>query len=324
MRSPGRVRAAAGLSIALGATLALVPAAAGFHRACHAASPVSERVLLRPKPTTSFSRDALNPDVVRYRGRYMMFFSGNSASNDTGDWRTGVAVAKHPLGPFRVDSEMRRGFFNGGTTKRGGRLLQAASLPGDFLGHDRTPRLWSSTDGTRWRFASRIPAPAGPSWRYLTSDLFLRDGRRALHAYFAGRPGPGGADLGTARLQGGRWMGFRRILTRRPGAWDGLDLGEPAVFRAGGRTYMLYVGLAETGEPRQIGLARRTRKGWRRCGNRPFISAGKKWYSLNAIDPAAIVAGDRLYVYFAGGDRASLGADMNGTIGVRIYRLPRR
>ena len=84
---------------------------------------------------------------------------------------------------------------------------------------------------------------------------------------------------------------------------------------------MLYGGLAEDGKPRQIGVAVQTSDGWRRCGAGPLIPAGDGWYSQNAIDPEPLVVGNRLYVYFAGGTRASLGGNMNGTIGVRTYLL---
>jgi hypothetical protein len=87
---------------------------------------------------------------------------------------------------------------------------------------------------------------------------------------------------------------------------------------------MLYGGLGGHGEPRHIGLARLTRKGWRRCGREPFISAGRRWYVRNAIDPEPQIVGDKLFVYFGGGVFPSLGGDMRGTIGLRVYRLPER
>jgi hypothetical protein len=84
---------------------------------------------------------------------------------------------------------------------------------------------------------------------------------------------------------------------------------------------MLYGGLTADGQPRQIGIAVRTGGRWRRCGDAPLVAAGGPWYGQNAIDPEPLVAGDRLYIYFAGGARVGLGGDLAGTIGVRIYRL---
>ncbi len=108
---------------------------------------------------------------------------------------------------------------------------------------------------------------------------------------------------------------------RAPGWWDGLDLGEPSTFEAFGHRYMLYGGLRFSGEPRQIGLAVLVDGRWRRCGDEPMIAAGGEWYSHNAIDPEPQVSGGALYVYFGGGRRAGLGGNLDGTIGVRAYRL---
>jgi hypothetical protein len=40
-------------------------------------------------------------------------------------------------------------------------------------------------------------------------------------------------------------------------------------------------------------------------------------------DPALLIEGGRLYVYFAGGRRAGIAADIGVTVGVRVCRLPR-
>jgi hypothetical protein len=182
------------------------------------------------------------------------------------------------------------------------------------IGRSRDSRTWQ-------RFAS-LPAGGPGEWNYFPSDIGLQPLDGGFRAYFAGRAGRGGADLGAVDYRGGRWMSSpQQILTRVEGAWDGRDLGEPSVFEANGREYMVYGGLAADGQPRQIGIAVRDRGQWRRCGDRPFIAAGSAWYSQNAIDPEAEVVGDRLYVYFAGGARPSLGGNMSGTIGVRVYRL---
>jgi hypothetical protein len=65
-----------------------------------------------------------------------------------------------------------------------------------------------------------------------------------------------------------------------------------------------------------------TKRGWQRVGNRPLIAAGgPAWKAENAIDPSPLVVGNRLYVYYAGGRRSSLGGNMTGTIGARIFDL---
>jgi hypothetical protein len=283
--------------------------------ACGIGRLIGERVLLRPKAATFYAEDALNPDVVRYRGRYLMFFSGNPVQSANGDWRTGVAIAKRPLGPFRVDRRLKGRFLNGGTTVSGGRLLQATSALDRKL-----PALLTSRDGVNWRRFGAFPEGSG--WHTGQADFFLDQRQDWLDAYFLARPA--GAQfygsIAKARYRNGRWYGFNRIIAPSPKL---IDLGEPAVFRAGGSTYLLYVGLKPTGGPRNIYLAKQEGHKWVSCGSQPFIAAKRSWYEQNAIDPTPLVRGNRLYVYFGGGVVPSIGAGMNGTIGVRIYRLRR-
>jgi hypothetical protein len=285
---------------------------------CNFGKPIAERVVLRPKPGAFYSVDVLNPDVVTHQGRYFLFFSGNSSHTAGGDWHTGLAVANRPSGPFEVDSRVRETFYNGGTIIDGERFFLGANVPAG-----RSPAFFASDNGRRWRTRRIMPSPSDPSWRFFQSDLYLDPRHRRVDVYFAGRPGATGADIGVAHYRRGRWWGFQRVLDRPPGEWDSLDLGEPAVFHVRGRTFMLYGGLGGQGEPRHIGLARLTRKGWRRCGRKPFISAGRGWYRRNAIDPEPLVIGSRLYVYFGGGLISSLGGNMTGVIGLRVYRVPR-
>ena len=262
--------------------------------------------------------DALNPDVVRRGSSYYMFFSGNSARTDVGQWRTGFAVGKAPEGPFEVDPRAAAPQLNGGTIVQGGAFVQGYDRRGK-----RVPLFGRSQDGRTWRRFAALPAGGPGEWNYFPSDPALQPLAGGFRAYFAGRPGRSGADIGAVDFRDGRWASSpRQLLTRVEGTWDGRDLGQPSVFEANGREYMLYGGLAADGQPRQIGVAVRDKGRWRRCGDRPFIAAGKEpWYSQNAIDPEAEVAGDRLYVYFGGGARPSLGGNMAGTIGVRVYRL---
>jgi hypothetical protein len=279
---------------------------------------VAERVLLAPQPNTFYSVDVLNPDVIRWRGRFWMFFSGNSEQSERGDWRTGVAVSRSPLGPFGVFQGMAAPFLNGGTRVFGNTLAQVAT-PSDFS----QPVMYRSRNLRSWRASAPMPAPRLGTWNALQSDPYYDPSGRV---YFAGRPGPSGADIGSRSYLGnGRW-GKARLELRRgtPGAWDGLDLGEPAIVRVRGQAYMLYAAQSVAGGPRQVGLASLTSNGWRRIGPSPLIrSGGAAWHSQNAIDPSPLVVGEKLYIYFGGGKTTSQGGNMNGTIGVRIYRLPR-
>jgi hypothetical protein len=294
-----------------------LPASAAARRdPCAFGPPLEQSVVLRPRAGTFYAADALNPDVVRFRGRYLLYFSGNRSAADPdrpASWHTGVAVAARPRGPFRVVARVRLPFLNGGTIVDGRRLLQAAS---ENL--RSAPVVYSSRDGMRWDPLVQLPQPSGANWRRLESDFSLVRRRGGFDAYFAGRMGRG-ADIGVAHYRGGKWTGFRRLLRRVVGAWDGFDLGEPAFFRAHGHSYLLYVGMPAEGKPRQIGLAYLSGHRWRRCGQ-PFIRVAPA-YPGNAIDPEPFIVGDRLYVFFGGGSSPSITGGMRGRILLRTYRL---
>ena len=166
------------------------------------------------------------------------------------------------------------------------------------------------------RPVDRTPSENLPPWRTAVSDGFLEpSGRRA---YFVGRSGQTGADIGTVLVDG--WRRFRKVVTRGPaGSWDAEDLGEPATFRSRGRTLMLYGGMPARGRPRIIGMARKTPDGWRKCG--PVLDVSPR-YPGNAIDPFPLVHRGRLYVFFGGGQVPSEDGAMRGAICVREYPLP--
>ena len=268
--------------------------------ACELGPVLSERVLLRPAPHTFYARDALNPDVVRVGRRYLLYFSGNDQASDAGRWRTGLAVAASPLGPFRVEHGLSLPFLNGGTVYDGRRFYQGASGSTSLR-----PALYRSPDGRRWHRLDVVPEPPPPAWDRLRSDLYLVRRPLGLDIYYAGRPGPSGADLGRLRYRSGRFRGGGElVLEREPGAWDGLDLGEPALFRARGRTYIVYAAQGDQIPARRIGLAYLSGGRFRRCPS-PLVELSQR-YPQNAIDPEPLVEGGRLYLYFGGGTRPSL------------------
>lgn len=296
----------------LGVVAWLALAAGARADVCSLGRAVDERVLIRPRAGSFYSVDALNPDVLRFRGRWLMFFSGNDTHTYAGDWHTGLASARRLARSWRVDRRVRLPWLNGGSAVRGGRVFMLAT--------PRTapnrPVLYASRDAQRWRLVSRMPVAAGAQ----VTDAFLRAEPGGLRAYVRLAAGQAGADIATVTFRDGRWSSPRVVL-RRSAGWDRFDLGEPAVFRAGTRTLMTYTGVRDD-VSRDIGLAVRERVGWRRCPAGPLIrSGGGGWYARNAIDPSPVVSETRLYLFYGGGDQPSLVSDMHGTIGVRVYRL---
>jgi hypothetical protein len=225
----------------------------------------------------------------------------------------GAAVSASPTGPF-VPLAAPRPWFNGGTALWRGRFWQARER------RDGGAELATSADGIHWRARGPVPTFGGAT----AHDLALEAGPAGLVAYLLLRP-PGGGLFGTlasAQWRDGRWSRVRTILTPSSLPWEALDLGEPAPFRLGGRHYLLYTGTAPGSTRRAIGLAREVAPGrWVRCSRRPFIAAGASWARAVAVDPAPVVAGRCLYVYYGGGSGTSIASDLGGAIGVRAYRL---
>ena len=143
-------------------------AAAEASASCDLGRPIAERVLIWPAPDSFYSSHALNPDVVRWRGRYYLFFSGNTVKSPHGVWRTGLAVSRHPAGPFRVTRAPASQFLNGGTIRFSGAFLQAANA---WTG--LAPVFYRSRNGRAWKRIFQMPVPQPPSWRYWQSDLYL-------------------------------------------------------------------------------------------------------------------------------------------------------
>jgi len=290
---------------------------------CSLGSPIgSGRLLLAPRAGTFYSVDVLNPDMVAFRGRYLMFFSGNNQHTEEGNWRTGLAVASSPTGPFRVDSSLEGKYLNGGTTVWHGRLWHVVEDNPDYRGE-----LASSLDGITWRHESFLPGLKYGGITYHGADFFLESEGSRLGVYMLLVPPTGGLgrSLGFASYSGGHWSDFHIILSIRAVArlaWASADLGEPAAFYWSGSHYLLFVGLNRTNRNRSIGLARESSTGWSVCDDRPALPNGVPWGPASSIDPSPLVVGNRLYVYYGATRINGLAADLGGAIGVRVFGMP--
>lgn len=285
--------------------------------ACGIGKLLSEHAILRPQPGTDYSVDALGPDVVRVGSRYYLYFGGNDQHIASGHWRTGLAVSRSPLGPFKVVPGVRLPFVNGGTVYENGRFIQPAT---DMVQDPWRPAIYTSENGEHYTREAWWPDHLDPGWRKWQSAFYTAPTRAGFNVYFSGESGVfAGSDIGVARYRHGRWTSFKRIFGRgEPGVWDAYSVGEPSVFEARGRKYMLYTAMAAANADRFTGLAYSTPTGWKRCGR--FIGPTSE-FPDEAIDAVPQVVGDKLYVYFGRGQRLGWVADMNGTIFARVYKL---
>lgn len=281
--------------------------------------------LLAPRSGTFYSVDVLNPDVIAFHGRYLMYFSGNDIHTQAGNWRTGLAVAQSPIGPFYVQKDLKGNYLNGGTTVWHGRLWHIVE-ENPIEGPNIRSELASSSDGIHWRHESFLPGFTAAGITYHGADFFLEPEGSRLDLYMLAVPPGGGIrrSLGVASYTAGHWSDFHIILpisavARLP--WASADLGEPATFSVAGNHYLLFVGLAEPSLTRSIGLASESATGWTVCNDTPATLNGARWGSASSIDPSPLIVGDRLYLYYGATKTNGFGANLGGSVGVRVFAV---
>jgi hypothetical protein len=284
------------------------------------------RQLLAPRPNTFYSVDVLNPDIVAFHGRYFMYFSGNDRHTPKGEWSTGLAIARSPTGPFHVQEDMEGNYLNGGTTVWQGHLWHIVE-DNPVEGTDVRSELSTSNDGIHWHHQSFLPEFATKGTAYRGADFFLEPKGSRLGVYMLAVPPAGGIgrSLAFASFSHGQWSNFHIILNIKSVAslpWARADLGEPATFYANHMHYLLFVGLAQDGLTRSVGLARETASGWRVCSDDPATPNGARWGPASSIDPSPLVVDHRLYLYYGATRTAGLAANLGGSIGVRIFVQP--
>jgi hypothetical protein len=281
------------------------------------------RQLVAPHPGTFYSVDALNPDIVAFHRRYFMYFSGNDRHTAKGEWRTGLAIATSPTGPFRVQGDLEGNYLNGGTTVWQGHLWHVVE-DNPVEGTDVHSELSVSNNGIHWRHQSSLPGFTAKGITYRGADFFLEPEGSRLGVYMLAVPPAGGIgrSLAFASFSDGHWSGFHIVLNIKSAAslpWASADLGEPATFYAADKHYLLFVGLAQHTLTRSIGLARESTNGWVVCSNAPATPNGARWGPASSIDPSPLVVGNRLYLYYGATRTAGLAANLGGSIGVRIF-----
>lgn len=299
------------------AILACGPPAASLHAQaadCSLGRLRLQRTLIVPHAGTPYSVDALNPDVVQWRERFLMYFSGNdvaSSASTNSQWSTELAVADRPTGPFRITA-FHAHYLNGGTTVWRGQLWHLVEVNQGY-----TSDLAVSTDGVHWRHVAWFPSfriagrPAGGA----DFSLGVANGQLVIYMFIVYHPLSSTRMLGQIMFDGRRFHGFRPILTAQN---PDTDVGEPYPFTVNGRRRLLYV-VTAAHNIRSIAEAVFRRGRWMPCGVE--ITGGAPWASLVAIDPNVITLRGRAYIFYGGGPTPGLGSDLHGEIGVDEYTV---
>jgi predicted GH43/DUF377 family glycosyl hydrolase len=285
-------------------------------------------VLGRGAPGDFDAVDVLNPAVVRHEGVYYNLYSGFDGAR----WHTGLATSP-----------------DGIRWTKHGRVLspEAGTWEGDYIAANgavevvdgefyywyqagEPPRigLARSPDAKRWR---KLPEPVldvGPrgAWdeRGVADPYVIRIGGK-FYLYFLGQDRAGRQRLGVAESRDGiRWWKLRSnpvLELGDRGAFDENGLGEPAVWHAAGRYWMLYTG-RDRKEIRRIGLAvSRDGVAWRRLGPETVLAGNEPWNAKVVCDPSVEVTSEGVRVWYGGGDVAHPAENIHGQIGLACLRI---
>jgi predicted GH43/DUF377 family glycosyl hydrolase len=275
------------------------------------ASTPAFRFVAEPEPVISLDtfHDALNPSVGWSVNLYSVF---------DGQWHTALATTQ-----------------DGVHWKKEGVVLRAdpgsyIAANGSAVSYDSGFWYWyetgskdrlrislaRSSDAHTWQ---RQPAPVletGPvmSWDEMAvADPYVIRIGRYFYMYYLGQDRAVRQRLGIARSTDGiRWEKLRKnpILDMED---KEAGLGEPAVWQYQGFYWMLYT-VRDFSENRYLRLAHSVDGiHWTRLPQQ--FRGEQPWNSKVICDPTVVVDGDRIMVWFGGGDVASPDENLHGQIG---------
>lgn len=274
---------------------------------------------MRYSDTTRGRPFAKDPAVVRFGGRYLMYYSvpPHGDGRDPDGWGIGIAASDdletwERIGEIAPEQPYeRRGFCAPGALVRGDEL----HLFYQTYGGGREDSLCHavSRDGLTFRRSPSNPVfRASGEWncgRAIDADVIV-DGERAL-LFFATRDpemreqlvgvasAPAGSDFGRdAWTQLGAGPALRPELP-----WEQLCIEAPAVCRRGGSLYMFYGG-AYNNCPQQVGCARsEDGVSWERLSDQPLLPNGPpgSWNASESGHPFIFTDRDgRTHLFFQG------------------------
>ncbi len=269
------------------------------------------------------SVDVLNPSVVRHGGILYNLYSGFDGKT----WRTGLAASSdgqtwtkvgRVLSPGPAAWEGAAIAANGSAFVYGDEFLywyQAGTPPSIGLARSRDAIRWTKAPDPVLR-----PGPRGSWDERGVADPYVIKVEGRFYMYYLGQDRARRQRLGVARsADGERWqkMISNPVLELGDaGAFDENGLGEPAVWAAYGRYWMLYTG-RDRAENRRIGQAW-SRNGirWSRLPADSVFAGSQAWDAKVVCDPSVLLDGDRTWVWFGGGDVAAPAQNLHGQIGL--------
>jgi predicted GH43/DUF377 family glycosyl hydrolase len=267
------------------------------------------------------SVDVLNPSVIQQGDAYYNLYSGFDGKT----WHTGLAVSADGVAWHKEGKMLSPdpATWEGDAIAANGSAIadESGILYYYQAGQPFKVGLVRSANGHQWRRQGAAVLGTGPlgSWdeRGVADPYVIRAGR-AYFMFYLGMDRARRQRLGVAMSDDGvTWFKLRRNPILELGAYGAFDengLGEPAVWRARGYYWMLYTG-RDRNEIRRLGMARsRDGVAWEKL---PMVfSGGQPWNSKVLCDPSVLVEGERVRVWFGGGDVARPDQGIDGQIGL--------
>lgn len=264
--------------------------------------------------------DVLNPSVLRQGEAYYNLYSGY----DGRTWHTGLAGSADGVA-WRKEGKILSP--SPGTWESNEIAANGSALASDTgilyyyqAGNPVRIGLAQSANGHQWQKHGAPVLDVGPrgSWdeRGVADPYVIRAGS-AYYMFYLGADRARRQRLGVAMSDDGiAWYKLRSnpILELGDyGSFDESGLGEPAIWTAHGYYWMLYTG-RDRGEVRRLGLARsRDGVAWEKQAS--VFAGDQRWDSKVVCDPSVLAEGDRVRVWFGGGDVAAPDHNIDGQIG---------
>jgi predicted GH43/DUF377 family glycosyl hydrolase len=262
------------------------------------------------------SSDVLNPSVLKKDNEFWNFYS----DYDGRIWRTALARSHDGVNWEKKgyvkspDPQTWEGSYiaaNGSSAALRGQLFHWY-----VAGPQSRPEI-GFLRGEHVEPPVVTPGPRGSFDEMGVADPYVIRIEPYWYMYYLGQDRARRQQIGLARSADGVvWTKLRSnpvLAMDKPGGMDDRGLGEPAVWQSHGWYWMLFTG-RDVHENRSLGLAR-SQDGvhWQRG---PEVFHGSQpWDSKVLCDPTVLVDGDRIRVWFGGGDVASPDQNLHGQIG---------
>ncbi len=284
------------------------------------------RPVLARGPETWDSVDTLNPSVIERDGQLWNLYSGF----DGNTWHTGLATSKDGLAWTKLGRAISPEAWEGNYIAANG---SARFDKGEFLywyqaADPPVIALARSQDGRAWLKHGLQVLPVGPrgSWdeRGVADPYVIREGEW-LYMIYLGQDRARRQRLGLARSRAGaEWEKSRVnpiLELGEAGSFDENGLGEPAIWQAHGRWWMLYTG-RDRSEARRLGLAYSDDgRAWKRYSDAAIFAGDQDWNRKVVCDPTILPASNGVRVWYGGGDIAHPAERIHGQIGYGFLRM---